>query len=104
MALPTTKLIRSWAQNSAHQDPITQRVLARLGLSVMKSLWSQKKTKEALLFALASINKESTSLQNVLISWWPVPQQVWQAAQIDLIGSPTALEALVNSLGKSNHK
>ena len=100
LPLPKTELIRSWAQIPAHREPITRRVLARLGLNGMQALWSQKKTEEAIDFAMAAIGKEASQEQTGPLAWWPVPPQVWQAAQVGLIGSPEGLEALITSLGQ----
>ena len=102
LPLPKTERLRAWATHPAHQDPMTQKVLARLGLSTMQSLWSLHKTNKALDFAMAALGQKFIIVEQKNIPWWPVPNQVWQAAQVGLIGSPEALESLVHSLSKSN--
>lgn len=91
-------VLRSWAQKQAHQDQISKRVLARLGFQLFQHLWFQKKTIEALSFGFASMGRIVPVSLIQSAEWWPVPLKVWDAAQVDLIGHPITLEALMYAL------
>ena len=92
------KKILAWAQKSAHQDPITRKVMARLGYHFLHYLWREKKTNQAVLLGFATLGKSPPNQKAQEINWWPVPPQVWGTAQSGLIGDPITLEALMNAL------
>ena len=98
LPLPAYRLIAQWAEEAAHQDPITKRVLARLGAQLLKSAWESKRTREGVLLAYAAIGDPTHLSESEVPKWWPVPPNVWRAAQVGLIGDSNALRALLEVL------
>ena len=100
LPLPSAQLLKEWAQQQAHQDPITQKVLARLGHSLSLSAWSMGQAKQALFLGYAALGKaplQALSIPINRIKWWAAPAQLWSNSGA-LIGSPTHLSNLLIQL------
>ena len=99
---PLADDLRRWAQLSAHKDPITARVLARLGVDLTRHLWNERRPQLAVDLGYAALS-DQVSAQDSL-RWWPAPAELWTHARQGLIGDPALLRATLQGLaGSSKH-
>ena len=98
LPLPKPEDLRAWANNAAHRDPLTERVLARVGGQLLSAAWSEKLTRKGIELAYASLGEEAAITSDLTPLWWPIPKEVWQTLNHGLIGNPIGLRALLNVL------
>jgi hypothetical protein len=96
---PSTTELKQWANLAAHQDQITRRVLARLGLDLTAHLWRDQEPQRALRLGYAALGEHPPNhLRGQHVKWWPAPPMLWRAARQGLIGDPIILRATLKGL------
>ena len=101
--LPPPERLRAWAQDSAHHDLITQRVLARLGVELTLNVWGDPTVPRAdlaLALGYAALG-ETYSLLPHPPQRWSLPAQIRSEVSAYPIGDPALLRALLEQLNRS---
>lgn len=100
LPLPSAERVVRWAQAPAHQDQITRRVLARLGVDLTERLWSERRPREALKLGYASLGVSPPERADEA-PWTEMPSELWSLARQGLIGDPEVLRAILVELTRS---
>lgn len=95
---PSIEDLKRWARLPAHHDPITQRVIARLGLDLTAHLWRDQKPHQAIQTGYATLGESLPDHHLTSIQWWPAPSTLWVASRQGLIGDPVLLRATLEGL------
>ena len=100
LPLPDPQRVRSWIAPQHHSDPITAKVLARLGLGLTLSAWHLGETHLAIELGSAFLDSPQPLSIPPSLVWRPIPPGITALMSQQLIGDPALLSSLLSRLNR----
>jgi hypothetical protein len=98
LPLPDPQRVRSWIAPQHHSDPITAKVLARLGFGLTLSAWHLRETHLAIELGSAFLDTPQALSPPPSLPWRPIPPGISALMSQQLIGDPALLSSLLSRL------